>query len=583
MPEQEELLLGRIAVAKGLLSSEQLDQCIRIQSSQSPPPPLGQVLLAHGYLTEEQLQQLLALQRSRLEKVDRATEKPRKLSLFGRLVLAKGWVTEGELNECLRIQAQLERFGKARQLGQIMVEKGYLTVAQVKQLLAEQDKYILRCPKCGTRYNVAGYKENQVLRCIKCNSILRKPRRLVHVSADATFYGDGLTDPVIGKTLGSCKILKRLGQGGMATVYLGKHLGLNKLMAVKILPPASAQNRRVIERFIHEARAAAKLEHPNIVQVYHVGVEDGYTFILMQYIDGQSLNELLHQLGRLNVHQALSIMKQTARGLAAAHRQGIIHRDVKPDNILINKDGRVRVSDFGLARQIASLGERKSSDIIAGTPYYMSPEHWRGKGVDARSDIYSLGATFYYALTGQHLFEAQSVAVMMKLHMSEPPKSPKVHEASLPDSVCTIILKMLQKSPRKRYQKMEEVVADIERVQQGQDPLAMLVEGKTVQCSFCGTINPISGRKCSVCGEYLHMKVEKIEISLMEDEIYCPSCKAILRQGVRQCERCGVILCAHCGQRLAGRTGYCAGCARMLAAQGALPEQTGRKKKKRRR
>ncbi|MBI3271244.1 MAG: protein kinase [Planctomycetes bacterium] len=492
-------------------------------------------------------------------------ETTRPMSLFGKLILRRGWATEAQVSEGLRLQQESELGGRARQLGEILVEKGVLTVQQVKELLAEQNKCILKCEGCGTKYNVSGLEPGKTIKCMKCGANLVVPKRIVSPGVEGTVHLHPSGDPLVGKVLGGCKIMQKVGKGGMASVYKAKHLGLDKLFAVKILPPASAANEDLIKRFISEARAMAKISHPNIVQVHNVAREQGYNFIVMDLVEGRTVTEVLAELRRILPDDALRIIAETARGLGVAHKHQIVHRDVKPDNIMMSPKGEVKVMDFGLAQDVqtatGSKGQAANPMMIAGTPYYMSPEHWSGKGVDARSDIYSLGVTLYYILTGHKPFVAGDTLALMQLHARGEIPSPKKYVDNLADSIISVIFKMMAKKPSARYQNAEELLKDLDRIKSGLEPLAMQAGGgKSVECGFCQTLNPLGAKKCSVCGEYLGRSDAKIDLVLMDDEFYCPRCKSLQRRGQQGCAQCGAAFCANCFVALASLEGYCKPC-----------------------
>ncbi|MBV8880971.1 MAG: serine/threonine protein kinase, partial [Planctomycetaceae bacterium] len=242
-------------------------------------------------------------------------------------------------------------------------------------------------------------------------------------------------DPLIGKELGHCTIQKKLGQGGMGAVYLAHHPGLNKSVAIKVLPGDLAGTPEFRERFIREARLAARLEHPNVVQVHDVGHEQGVHYIAMQYIEGKSVDQILKERKKLSVGEALSTTKRVAAALAAAAKLGIVHRDIKPHNILISKEGVVKVADFGLAKDEDANRSISEPGVVMGTPYYMSPEQAKGENVDHRSDLYSLGATLYHMLTGKRLFDGggSPVSIVMKQAGGEEPTPARQLEPSIPE------------------------------------------------------------------------------------------------------------------------------------------------------
>ncbi|MBI3099035.1 MAG: protein kinase [Planctomycetes bacterium] len=568
MPSPEDLLFGKIAVSYGYCSQAQVDQCLREQDTSTSSVPLGEILLKNQFLSPDQVAEVLKQQKKVLDQTDIDTKKKKREILFGQLLIRKGWATEAQVNEALREQGLADQRGRPRQLGEILVARGIITAEQIQQLLAEQNKSILRCQMCGARYNVAGYEPGKMLRCLKCNEPLVVPRKIESVQTEASIRSDGTTDSLLGRTLGGCRILQELGRGGMATVYRGHHVGLNKDMAVKVLPRESALNREFIERFVTEARAAAKLEHPNIVQVFNVACEEDINFILMQLVDGHSLTDSIQNRKRLPADQAVRIMKEVAKGLGAAHRAGIVHRDVKPDNVLISKNGQVKVADFGLARDVgparpeagqgATTPSQAGGEPIMGTPYFMSPEQWQGRGADARSDLYALGATFYYAVTGRPPFEGTSPYTLMKLHTTQIPKPAHHIEKDIPEGVSAIIQKLLQKDPRKRYASTENLIRDLDKVLQDEVPSALEEVGELVVCKFCGTGNPQKSRKCNVCGEFL--QEGKSATILLEDEFECPKCHQAQTIGGGRCAKCRALLCTKCHVRLAVADTLCDSC-----------------------
>ncbi len=270
-------------------------------------------------------------------------------------------------------------------------------------------------------------------------------------------------DPIIGKTLGKCRVEKLLGRGGMGAVYLAKHLTLNKQVAVKILPSATDENQQsMIKRFVREAQQTAKLEHTNVVQVYDVGLQSGLYYIVMQYVAGGTVDDMIRQRGRLPIPEALSMIYQAALGLAAAHDHNIIHRDMKPSNLLIDETGRVKVADFGLSRRVDTDSSLSQTGQILGTPKFMAPEQAKAeKGVDGRADIYSLGATLFYMLTGRAVFEGETPLSVVLKHVTEPPPLLSANLSEAPPELEGILSKMLAKEPAQRYQNCRELATKL--------------------------------------------------------------------------------------------------------------------------
>src|SRR5215469_16151439 len=223
---------------------------------------------------------------------------------------------------------------------------------------------------------------------------------------------------LVGKSLGQFRILEHIGAGGMATVFKAYQPTLDRYVAIKVLPAYHARDPIFVKRFTQEARSVAKLAHPNIVQIHDFGEQDNITYIVMEYVDGGTLKDRLKR--PLPVAEAVDFIIQAAEGLECAHRNGIVHRDVKPANMLLRKDGYLLLSDFGIAKILEGTTNLTRVGTGIGTPQYMSPEQGMGQGVDRRSDIYSLGIVFFHCLTGRVPFTADSPLTITVKHVNEP-------------------------------------------------------------------------------------------------------------------------------------------------------------------
>ena len=254
------------------------------------------------------------------------------------------------------------------------------------------------------------------------------------------------------------EILGKIGTGGMADVYKAKDHKLNRFVAVKVLKPEFREDTTFIRKFRSEAQAAAKLTHPNIVNVFDVGDDEGVYYIVMELIEGITLKEYIAKKGKLSIKEATSIAIQVSMGLEAAHNHGIVHRDVKPQNIIISTDGKVKVTDFGIARAASS---NTISSNVMGSVHYSSPEQVRGGYSDEKSDIYSLGITLYEMVTGRVPFDGDTTVAIAIKHLQEEMVPPSIYTEDLPNSLEQIILKCTQKSVNRRYDKMEDVIADL--------------------------------------------------------------------------------------------------------------------------
>jgi serine/threonine-protein kinase len=262
-----------------------------------------------------------------------------------------------------------------------------------------------------------------------------------------------------------------LGQGGMARVFKGNDRVLNRTVAVKVLSPQFAGDEQFVARFRREAQAAAALNHPNIVSVYDTGSQGDVHYIVMEYVEGRTLRDVIKQEGPLLPERASEIGEAVASALAAAHEAGLVHRDIKPGNIMITRAGEVKVMDFGIAR--TSTGDTLTQTAsILGTASYLSPEQAQGESVDARSDIYSMGCVLYEMLTARAPFSGDSPVAIAYKHVREAPVPPSRINPDVPASLESIVMKCMAKNPVNRYQSAEELHEDLERVRHGGAPMA---------------------------------------------------------------------------------------------------------------
>ena len=260
----------------------------------------------------------------------------------------------------------------------------------------------------------------------------------------------------------------RIGAGGMAEVYRGFDQVLNRTVAIKVLLPQMARDTSFVERFRREAQAAARLNQPNIVGVYDTGADDGTQYIVMEFIEGRTLAEFMATGRRPTPTQAAEIAQKIAAAIAAAHAQGVIHRDIKPGNVMITRDGVIKVMDFGIARVLGPETAPQTSAVL-GTASYLSPEQAQGGPVDARTDIYSLGAVLYELLTARPPFTGDSPVAVAYKQVNEAPAAPSSLNPDVPASLDAVVMKALSKNPSNRYQSAEEFSADLARVIVGEE------------------------------------------------------------------------------------------------------------------
>ncbi len=286
-----------------------------------------------------------------------------------------------------------------------------------------------------------------------------------------------------GASLGDFQVDRLLGRGGMGEVYLARQISLNRDIALKVLRP-DLTNPLYLSRFEAEAWSAAKLNHPNIVHIYTLGVFDGLRFIAMEYVQGTNLREYLLRKGPPDLPQALSIMRQAAAAVGAAGEVGLVHRDIKPENLLLTKKGQVKVADFGLCRDLDSDRHHVTQPgVTMGTPLYMSPEQARGHAMDHRSDLYSLGVTYYHMLAGHPPFRADTALALAMKHVVDTPVDLSVHRPDLPPELCRLVMKLMAKLPADRYQSAAEMLRDLAKIRES-------IQISALAAASGGTINP---------------------------------------------------------------------------------------------
>ena len=274
---------------------------------------------------------------------------------------------------------------------------------------------------------------------------------------------------MIGKLLNNrYKLVEKIGTGGMAIVYRAQDQHLSREVAVKILQPQFADNNKAVKRFRHEAKAVASLNHPNIINIFDIGQDDETEYIIMEYITGQDLKEKINQEGKFSAAEAVRIIEEVCQALIKAHRNNIIHCDIKPHNILVTSDERVKVTDFGIAQAVTDATMHQTESIV-GSAHYLSPEQARGSKITTKSDLYSLGIVLYELVTGRLPFEGDnSVSVALK-HVKEQPPSPLKYNDNLSSQLVDIIMKALAKNPAERYNSANEFLRDLRELDESLD------------------------------------------------------------------------------------------------------------------
>ena len=316
-----------------------------------------------------------------------------------------------------------------------------------------------KCPKC--------HSENPETKqfCGDCGTQLPSSRD-IHPEVTETLQTP-IKELTTGATFaGRYQIVEELGKGGMGRVYKVFDTEIKEKIALKLLKPEIASDRETIERFSNELRYARKISHRNVCRMYDLGKAEGTHFITMEHVSGEDLKSFIRRSRQLVVGTAIFIAKQVCEGLAEAHRLGVVHRDLKPGNIMIDKEGNAKIMDFGIARSILVKGIT-GAGVMVGTPEYMSPEQAEAKEVDHRSDIYSLGIILYEMVTGRVPFEGETALSIAMKHKGETPKNPKEYNAQIPEGMSRLILKCLEKDKENRYQSAEELRLELEKIEKG--------------------------------------------------------------------------------------------------------------------
>jgi hypothetical protein len=344
---------------------------------------------------------------------------------FANAALDAGLVTPDMIKECVLIQKRQKEMGYLpRGLQDLLVEKGYIADDVARKISRGEEA-------------TEAKKKEKVVR------------------------------------IGGYEVISRLGKGQMGSVYKARQISLDRILALKVLPTRLAGDKRYLQRFLREAKAAGRLNHPNIVTAVDFGESNGLYYYAMDFVDGVNVRDILEEEGKLGEDEALAIALQIGRALEHAHENNIVHRDIKPENIMLDSEGRARLCDLGLAREANEDGALTQAGIVLGTPYYVSPEQAEGRrDLDTRSDMYSLGVTLFHMVTGRVPFQGNTGPAIMVKHISDKMPDPREFNPALSNGTVQLIKKMTAKKREQRYQTPAEMVKDIERVIAGERPAA---------------------------------------------------------------------------------------------------------------
>ncbi|MEZ6188089.1 MAG: serine/threonine-protein kinase, partial [Planctomycetota bacterium] len=448
-PYRDDQLFGKIALNKHYIRRDLLQRAIQYQRTHEPHKRLGEILLEKRILTREQVDDVLAYQNQIRQLTSQTgSQVPGFPPDSGRMPTQGPPILISETTSSANLHASYPSSPHASQ-------QHFAPPHASQQHFSTPHFSSPQYPPATSWNSPYGPASSEPA------GVPRATTKLAAARPDGEE-----ADHLIGMRIAGCLINGKIGQGGMGAIYKAHHEALQKEVVVKILPPDSAANPRTVERFFREARAAARLEHPNIVQVQDVGTTDrGLHYIVMQFIEGQNLEEKMQAEGRQEPLNAVRMVKQVAMGLRVAHAAGVIHRDIKAENILIDSAETAKVTDFGLAKDLNSELKLTADGAMIGTPLYMAPEIGRVKQIDGRVDIYSLGVTFYYLLTGVQPFRGFSALEILSAKAHDKLKPPEQYFPEIPTRFRNVLGKMLEKDRDQRYPDIDHLINDLEALE----------------------------------------------------------------------------------------------------------------------
>ena len=467
-----ETIVGKVCVERGWVTRDQLVDCLRqvatsldTPSSDSSRSRLSDMLISRGLVTPDQMAALRE-EVSRILATDSAyTVVRRGDTSLGQILVSGGICTKEQVIEALSIQQHLaDKGGTAPRLGEILLQKGHVTFAAIEQALESQNgKTLLHCVACRSQYSVLDFNPRKKYLCKKCAGSLLPPGELPPGIPEEVAQAQTNPKNVLGKYV----ILKELGRGGMGVVYKAWESPLKRWVALKVLLGSGGQEELI--RFRREAQTAASLRHPGIVGIYEVGDLGDKHVIAMEYIDGRSLAG-----EKLPAPKAAELIAEVARAVEYAHSRGIIHRDIKPHNVMVDHEGRPFVMDFGLAKSLEGHSQITMSGTVVGTPSYMAPEQASGNValIGKQSDVYSLGAVLYELLTGLPPFKGPNPVETLRRVVNDDVQPPSRLNAAVPPDLETIVLKCLDKVPSRRYASAAALAVDLDRFGSGESIVA---------------------------------------------------------------------------------------------------------------
>ncbi len=479
MSDAFETIVGKVCVERGWITREQIVECLKLCGSSADPAAAGgrashltDLLVSRGLVAADQMSALREEVSRILANDSTFTIVHKQDNSLGQILVESGSCKKEHLIEALSIQEYAaSKGGTVPRLGEILLQKGYTSFSSIERALGEQNqKSTLSCAGCKARYSVVDYNPRKKYLCKKCSGTLLPPGQTQdEVPPDVT-RAQANPKNVLGKYV----VVQEIGRGGMGAVYKAWDTQLRRWTALKILLTTGAQED--VLRFRREAQTAASLKHPNIVGIYEVTDSDDKHLIAMEYIEGRSLaGEKLPAL------KAADLIARISRALDYAHSRGVIHRDIKPHNIMVDGQGTPYLMDFGLAKSLEGPSHLTVTGTVVGTPGYMSPEQAAGRTsqVDRQSDVYSLGAVLYEVLTGHAPFKGANAVDTLKMVMNDDPVPPSELNPAVLRDLETIVLKCLEKERSKRYPGAKALAQDLEQFVEGRAIVAKRAPAST--------------------------------------------------------------------------------------------------------
>jgi serine/threonine protein kinase len=462
-------LVAKLALRSKLISAQQFETVSQAYAKSGGRKPYGAILLESGILTGGALTRLLHEHQRRISELVEG--------IFTRRILEKGYATEDSLRDSRATLEDIRVHGFDFDMLELLVKRNAISHAQSSELRQYLRTKVLICPICLRTEPRNGHEA--AVNCPDCNEEFspgasdRLMSRFVTVAA--MFPGQAPGAPPgppstisasageVPSQLGAYRVGREVGRGGMAVVYDAEDLRTGERVALKVLKPGSALDKSNISRFYSEIESLQKLDHPNIVRVLGVGEAAGHHFYAMKFIDGRGLDRMVNEC-KQDLRRTVAWVRDMARALHSAHDRGIVHRDVKPGNILVDREGRAYLTDFGLALRDRAVRVTLSGTTL-GTPNFMSPEQARGERnrLDRRTDVYSLGATLYNLCTGRVPYWENTPELVVQKILNEDPKPPSTLNPSIDKSLQTIMFKAMDKEPDNRYASAAEMADDLQR------------------------------------------------------------------------------------------------------------------------